>query len=162
NAKARGQLARVRPWPSYLTPTRRFAPTSPFQGEVTPPRHGGAVRIGPKKPRPGKAVVQFAMPWIDRLYQGRQIFRATNPFAPERLQGLPAKLAAGEPLYIGGICASGVHNTGVALIEVTRDGGPNLICNNEEERFSGERHTMRFPHLSIESLVDVMRRRGSG
>ncbi|HEY7297499.1 MAG TPA: carbamoyltransferase C-terminal domain-containing protein [Xanthobacteraceae bacterium] len=120
------------------------------------------MRIGPKNPRLGKAVFRLALPWIDRFYEGRQIFRATSAFAKERFAALRAKFAAGEPLYIGGICASGVHNTGVALVEVTRDGGPNLICNNEEERFSGERHTMRFPHLSIDSLVDLMRRRGTG
>jgi carbamoyltransferase len=118
------------------------------------------MRIGPQNPRLGKAVFRLALPWIDHFYRSRQIFRANSTFAQERFRALRAKLARGEPLYIGGICASGTHNTGVALIEVTPESGPKLICNNEEERFSGERHTMRFPHLAVEALIDLMRRRG--
>ena len=118
------------------------------------------MRIGPQNPRLGKVVFRLALPWINRFYRSRQIFRANSAFAQQRFRVMRAKLARGEPLYIGGICASGMHNTGVALIEVTPDGGPKLICNNEEERFSGERHTMKFPHLSVDALVELMRRRG--
>jgi carbamoyltransferase len=104
----------------------------------------------------------LALPLIDRFYRSRRIFRAGSAFAHERFRALRAKLGRGEPLYIGGICASGTHNSGVALIEVTREDGPKLICNNEEECFSGERHTMKFPHKSVEALVELMRRSGSG
>ena len=70
------------------------------------------------------------------------------------------KLDRGETLHLGGICGSGTHNSGVALIEVSRAGGPKIICNNEEERFSGERHTTRFPDRSIEELATILHRAG--
>ena len=73
-----------------------------------------------------------------------------------------AKLDGGETIYLGGICASGTHNSGVALVEVTRERGPKLICNNEEERFSGERHTTKFPDQSIDELAAMLRRSGLG
>ena len=48
----------------------------------------------------------------------------------------------------------------MALIEVRRERGPKLICNNEEERFSGERHTTKFPDQSIDELKAMLRRVG--
>ena len=77
-------------------------------------------------------------------------------------QKLREKLDRGETLYLAGICASGTHNSGVALIEVSRAPGPKLICNNEEERFSGERHTTKFPEASIDELKAMLRRAGLG
>jgi hypothetical protein len=36
--------------------------------------------------------------------------------------------------------ASSLHNSGVALIEVRLEAGLRIICNNEEEGFSGRKH----------------------
>src|SRR5262249_20961061 len=47
-----------------------------------------------------------------------------------------------------------------ALVEIAREHGPRIICNNEEERFSGERHTTKFPHGSVAALDAMMRRNG--
>ena len=55
------------------------------------------------------------------------------------------KLARGETLYLAGLGAPGTHNSGVALVEVTQEHGPRLILNNEEERFSGNKHTTEYP-----------------
>ena len=88
------------------------------------------------------------------------IYRANSAFAADRFKALRAKLDRGDTLYLGGICASGTHNSGVALVEVTRERGPKLICNNEEERFSGERHTTKFPDQSIDELAAMLRRAG--
>src|SRR5258705_6218760 len=120
------------------------------------------MRIGPRNPRLGRATFQVALRVLDRFYRGRQMFRASSAFAQERFAALRAKLERGEPVTLGGICASGTHNAGVALIEVTREGGPKLICNNEEERFSGERHTTKFPHQALDALAAMMRRTGRG
>ena len=59
----------------------------------------------------------------------------------ERLDAVRAALARGETVYLAGIGAAGLHNSGVALIEVSRAHGPRIICSNEEERFSGKKHT---------------------
>ena len=51
-----------------------------------------------------------------------------------------------------------MHNTGIALIEVTQEAGPRIIVNNEEERFSGNKHTTEYPKASIDAMVATLRR----
>src|SRR5580692_996640 len=120
------------------------------------------MRIGPRHPRLGRAAFRLTLPLLEGFCARRGIFRANSAFAEERLKALRAKLDRGETLYLAGICASGTHNSGVALIEVSRAWGPKLICNNEEERFSGERHTTKFPEASIDELKAMLRRAGLG
>ncbi len=45
----------------------------------------------------------------------------------------------------------------LALVEVTQADGPRLIVNNEEERFSGNKHTTEYPQLSIDAMVATLR-----
>ncbi|HEX7564889.1 MAG TPA: carbamoyltransferase C-terminal domain-containing protein, partial [Bradyrhizobium sp.] len=47
-----------------------------------------------------------------------------------------------------------------ALIEVTQSAGPRIIVNNEEERFSGTKHTTEYPRASIDAMVGTLRRMG--
>jgi carbamoyltransferase len=118
------------------------------------------MRIGPRHPRLGRLTYRLALPVLEGFCERRGIFRAGSAFAAARFKVLREKLDRGDTLYLGGICASGTHNSGVALIEVTRAHGPKLICNNEEERFSGERHTTKFPEQSIGELAAMLRRSG--
>ncbi len=66
------------------------------------------------------------------------------------------KLSRGEPLYLAGLGPPGTHNSGVALVEVTQQSGPRLVLNNEEERFSGHKHTTEYPRASIEAMVAAL------
>src|ERR1700722_18527042 len=93
------------------------------------------MRIGPRHPRLGKAAFRLALPVLEKFCARRGIFRSSSAFAADRFKALRAKLDGGETVYLGGICASGTHNSGVALVAVSRDAGPKIICNNEEERF---------------------------
>src|SRR5580700_5105717 len=70
------------------------------------------------------------------------------------------RLARGETLYLAGLGAPGTHNSGVALVEVTQQHGPRLILNNEEERFSGNKHTTEYPKASIEAMIATLRGMG--
>ena len=70
------------------------------------------------------------------------------------------KLARGETFYLAGLGLPGTHNSGVALVEVTPTGGPRLILNNEEERFSGNKHTTEYPAASIDAMVAALRGMG--
>ncbi len=81
-------------------------------------------------------------------------------FAKERLALARQKLARGEALYLAGIGAPGTHNSGVALVEVTQANGPRLLLNNEEERFSGNKHTSEFPQKSIDAMAAFLRGMG--
>ena len=120
------------------------------------------MRIGPRHPWLGRIGYGLTLLILEGFCARRGIHRAGSAFAAERFKALRQKLDRGETLYLGGICGSGTHNSGVALIEVSRASGSKIICNNEEERFSGERHTTRFPEQSIEELVATLRRAGLG
>jgi carbamoyltransferase len=83
-----------------------------------------------------------------------------SDYANRRIAEISAKLARGETLYLAGIGLPGTHNSGVALVEVTRESGPRLILNNEEERFSGNKHTTEYPARSIDAMVATLRGMG--
>jgi carbamoyltransferase len=86
--------------------------------------------------------------------------RIGSEFANQSIASLRERLQRGETAYIAGLAASGTHNTGVALIEVTQDAGPRIIVNNEEERFSGNKHTTEYPRSSIDAMVETLRQMG--
>ena len=83
-----------------------------------------------------------------------------SEFADARIAHVRDKLARGETVYLAGLGAPGTHNSGLALVEVTQAGGPRLIVNNEEERFSGNKHTTEYPKLSIDAVVATLREMG--
>jgi carbamoyltransferase len=83
-----------------------------------------------------------------------------SEFADARIAQVREKLARGETVYLAGLGAPGTHNSGLALVEVTQAAGPRLIVNNEEERFSGNKHTTEYPKLSIDAVVATLREIG--
>jgi carbamoyltransferase len=127
---------------------------------VSPSRPG--IRIGPRHPWLAAAGSRIVLPLLERFYARRKIFRPASRFALERLQAVREKIERGETVYLAGIGATGLHNSGVALIEVSRDRGPRIICNNEEERFSGKKHSTDFPRHSLHALRTTMERIGIG
>jgi carbamoyltransferase len=83
-----------------------------------------------------------------------------SDFADAQIARVREKLARGETVYLAGLGPSGTHNSGVALVEVSRASGPRLIVNNEEERFSGNKHTTEYPYGSIDAMVVILRGMG--
>ena len=83
-----------------------------------------------------------------------------SDFANQRLAHVREKLGRGETVFLAGLGLPGTHNSGVALVEVTQAHGPRLIVNNEEERFSGNKHTTEYPRASIDEMVAVLRGMG--
>lgn len=73
-------------------------------------------------------------------------------FTVRRIKALRAKLARGETVYLAGLGLPGTHNSGVALVAVTQADGPRLIVNNEEERFSGDKHTTQYPRAALDAM----------
>src|SRR3954453_14977586 len=117
-------------------------------------------RFGPRTPRVAAAGFRFAR-WLGRLTMGRAGFHQLgSAFANERLAHVREKLGRGETVYLAGLGLPGTHNTGVALVEVTQANGPRLIVNNEEERFSGNKHTTEYPQASINAMVATLRSMG--
>jgi carbamoyltransferase len=120
----------------------------------------GQKRTGPRHPKLGEAAFHVAR-WIAARTMGPAGFHHLgSAFADQRIAETREKLARGDTLYLAGIGLPGMHNSGVALVEVTQAHGPRLILNNEEERFSGNKHTTEYPQRSIDAMVATLRGRG--
>ena len=118
------------------------------------------IRIGPRHPGLAKAGYRLTR-WLSEPSLARLGFhRVDSEFARERIASIRQRLQRGETVYIAGLAAPGTHNTGIALIEVTQKDGPRIIVNNEEERFSGNKHTTEYPRASIDAMVETLRQIG--
>jgi carbamoyltransferase len=117
-------------------------------------------RIGPRNPR--LAAIGFRLArWLAAKTMGLAGFHQLgSEFADARIAHVRDKLARGETVYLAGLGAPGTHNSGLALVEVTQADGPRLIVNNEEERFSGNKHTTEYPKLSVDAVVATLREMG--
>jgi len=62
-----------------------------------------------------------------------------------------SRLKTGETLYLVGIGPAS-HNSGVALVEVSKENGIKVLSNDEEERFSSIKHCDQYPKHSIDEL----------
>jgi carbamoyltransferase len=117
-------------------------------------------RIGPRHPRLAAAGFRLAR-WLARRTMARAGFHQLgSDFANDRLAHVREKLHRGETVFLAGLGLPGTHNSGVALVEVTHADGPRLIANNEEERFSGNKHTTEYPRTSIDAMVATLRGMG--
>jgi carbamoyltransferase len=115
------------------------------------------LRTGARHQRLGEAGFRLAK-WLATQTMGHAGFhRLDSAFAKARIAAAREKLVRGETIYLAGIGLPGTHNSGVALVEVTQAHGPRLILNNEEERFSGNKHTTEYPAKSIEAMVATLR-----
>lgn len=117
-------------------------------------------RIGPSYPRLANAIFRIVQGLSTRVMRRAGFHRPGSPFADARIDAIRERLQRGETVYIAGLASSGTHNSGVALVEVTQANGPRLILNNEEERFSGNKHTTEFPHRSLDAMRATLRSMG--
>jgi carbamoyltransferase len=118
------------------------------------------IRIGPRHPKLAAFGFRFAR-WLAAKTMGAAGFHQLgSAFCDARIAHVREKLARGETVYLAGLGAPGTHNSGLALVEVTQAHGPRLIVNNEEERFSGNKHTTEYPKLSVDAVVATLREMG--
>jgi len=117
-------------------------------------------RIGPRHPRLGRAGFRAAR-WLSaRVFAAAGFHQLGSAFAEKRIAHVREKLIRGDTVYLAGLGPPGTHNSGVALVEVSQATGPRLIVNNEEERFSGNKHTTEYPQASIDAMASTLRERG--
>src|SRR6202163_2792196 len=115
------------------------------------------LRIGPRHPGLGRAGFRAAR-WLGARLMGAAGFHQLgSDFADDRIARVRERLTRGETVYLAGLGPPGTHNSGVALVEVSQANGPRLIINNEEERFSGNKHTTEYPQASIDAMVATLR-----
>src|SRR5882672_8289487 len=118
------------------------------------------LRIGPRHPRLGRAGFHAARWLAAKTFGAAGFHQLGSAFADARIARVREKLGRGETVYLVGLGPPGTHNSGVALVEVSQANGPRLIVNNEEERFSGNKHTTEYPKASIDAMVATLRGMG--
>ncbi|WGS24342.1 carbamoyltransferase C-terminal domain-containing protein [Bradyrhizobium sp. ISRA464] len=118
------------------------------------------IRIGPRHPRFAAAGYELTRRLSEPAMARLGLHKANGDFAKRTIASIRERLQRGETVYIAGLACPGTHNTGVALVEVTQSGGPRLIVNNEEERFSGKKHTNEFPQYALDDMRQLLRRMG--
>lgn len=117
-------------------------------------------RIGPKYPRLGRFCFRATRRVTTWLMALAGFHANDSSFTSKRISAIRAKLARGETVYLAGLGLPGTHNSGVALVEVTQARGPRLIVNNEEERFSGDKHTTQYPRAALDAMRGTLRAMG--
>ena len=114
------------------------------------------MRIGPRHPWLGAAGFHIALPVLEGFFRRRHVHRIDSPFARARIAAVKDKIERGETVTLAGVSAAGTHNSGVALVEVTRADGPRLLFNNEEERFSAVKHPTPSRNCAAPVLTTTM------
>jgi carbamoyltransferase len=116
-------------------------------------------RYGAAHPWLGSVASQAAAPLSRAFFAARHFYRADSRVAAERGIAFRERLDRGERIYLLGIGPSG-HNAGAALVEASRDGGVRMICNEEEERYTGVKHHSGYPSCSVMAVRDRLTQLG--
>ena len=114
---------------------------------------------GPRWPRMGKLAYHVTKPVLRWLASRHQFLTLDSQYAQERGAALRARLAAGETAYVVGLGVGG-HNSGTALVEVSARRGIQLLANNEEERYTQQKHCTLLPQHTIRVLRQQLAERG--
>ena len=69
------------------------------------------------------------------------------------------RLEAGDTLHLLGLLGT-THNSGLALVQASRDKGVVLLANFEEERFSEVKHFAGYPARSVAEMKEMLAGRG--
>ena len=118
------------------------------------------LRIGPRYPRFGRFCFRATRRLATWLMSPAGFHANDSSFTARRIAAIRARLLRGETVYLAGLGLPGTHNSGVALVEVTQAHGPRLIVNNEEERFSGDKHTTQYPRAALDAMRATLRAMG--
>ncbi len=88
---------------------------------------------------------------MSRLLAHNGIHRPDSEPSRARRAALEARIRDGCATYVLGFNAAS-HNTGAALVRVTEQGTVELICNEEEERYSAIKNCDQYPEHSVEAV----------
>lgn len=118
-------------------------------------------RRGPRRPRLANLGARAALPAFRLLVSHRGLIDLGSPPARARLSALERAITAGREAYVLGV-GVGFHNSGAALVRVSTDGAVELICNEEEERYTGVKHCSDYPEHSVAAVKQRMDELGIG
>jgi carbamoyltransferase len=129
-----------------------------LQGFSVPKRFG---EVGPRTPRSAKLAQNIAHPIYKRIGERRSLYSADSDYARAQATSMQEKLHRGEPIHLLGLSVMG-HDSGASLVRIDPKDGIQLLCNNEEERYSGFKHDRAHPQLALETLLEQMKEWGIG
>jgi carbamoyltransferase len=92
---------------------------------------------------------------MDKYLSHHGLHRFDSEPGRARLTALRHAIDAGREAYLLGF-NTGSHNAGVALIRVSERGYVELICNEEEERYTAVKRDRVYPERSIEAVKQQM------
>jgi carbamoyltransferase len=118
-------------------------------------------RWGPRHPRLAAWGSRIARRAFDRTFSREGVHSFGSELFGQRLRALEQAIEAGRESYVLGVCAGG-HNSGAALVRVSPQGGVELVCNEEEERYAGIKHYTEYPEQAIETIRRRMQVLGIG
>lgn len=96
---------------------------------------------------------------LNGFFSRRGLHRLDSEVGRSRLTVLKQTIGAGREAYVLGI-GTWFHNAGAALVRIAQDGTVELICNEEEERYTAIKHCPEYPKNSIEAIKRQMHRLG--
>jgi carbamoyltransferase len=118
-------------------------------------------RWGPRHPRLAEWGSRTAQTALSKLFSRAGLHPFESKLGSSRIAGLEQAIRAGREAYVLGISFGG-HDTGAALVRISSQGTVELICNEEEERYTAVKHCTAYPQHSIEAIKDHMHELGLG
>ena len=112
-------------------------------------------RWGPKHPRLATWGGRAVLPVMGKFLSHHGLHRPDSKLGRSRLAALEQAIRAGREAYVLGFNTTG-HNSGGALVRVSKRGSVELICNEEEERYTAVKHSDQYPKHSIEAVKQHM------
>ena len=112
-------------------------------------------QYGPSHPLAGKLVEKLSIPIVRTAGAALKFYDNKSRYAIQKGKEMRERLGQGESVYLVGVGPSG-HNSTAALVEVSAELGIRPICNNEEERYTGNRHEDRFPENSLNEVFSYL------
>ncbi|HXA55425.1 MAG TPA: hypothetical protein VNV37_11190, partial [Solirubrobacteraceae bacterium] len=88
---------------------------------------------------------------LDRLLSRSGLHSLDSDLGRSRLAALEHAIREGRETYVLGI-GVGIHNSGAALVRVSPQGTVELVCNEEEERYTAIKHCMDYPEHSLDAV----------
>lgn len=112
-------------------------------------------RRGPRHPRLAELGSRAVLPLLERFTSRMGFVGFDSKLARSRLSQLEQSIREGREAYVLGM-GVGFHNSGAALVRVSPRGAVELICNEEEERYTAVKHCTAYPEHSIEAVKQHM------
>jgi carbamoyltransferase len=116
-------------------------------------------RWGPKHPRLADWGSRAATAGVNRFFTSCGLHRFESAVGRAHTAALQQTLRAGRAAYVLGLNTT-AHNAGAALVRVSERAGVELICNEEEERYTAIKHYAEYPEHSIETVKRHMQALG--